>query len=54
MRRLVKFSASDRASVGVETVVHHFATVGLTNPFTNEPVTWAGVLAANPDWDPAA
>lgn len=48
--QLYKFAPADAGGVSVETMVHHFATNGWNNPFTNLSVTWADLCAANPTW----
>jgi len=48
--RVYKFSVLDSAGVGVETMLRHFAAQGMTNPFTNQAISWADISAANPGW----
>lgn len=44
----LRFAKEDTVTVSLETMLRHFATQGMTNPFTNSPVTWASVAEANP------
>lgn len=48
--RVYKFSVLDSAGVGVETMLRHFAAQGMSNPFTNQAVSWDDISAANPGW----
>lgn len=50
--RVVKMSAGDRSDgIAVETLLRHVATIGMTNPYTNEAITWEGIQNANPAWN---
>lgn len=46
--QLYKFSSTDAEGVGLETMIHHFAINGLTNPFTNLDITWENLYSENP------
>ena len=41
------FEDNDDTPVGLETIIHHIASNGLRNPFTNLAVTWEHLLAVN-------
>jgi len=49
-RRLFKFAPLDTEGVGLETIIHHFAMNGMTNPFTNTPCSWTLLASANNNW----